>query len=964
MKLKVLILAFINTLILNSAMAQNGSIRGSVIEASTGDVATGVRVIVSGTSSGCVSDLDGKFEMSMNPGRYELIFSSFLYDTIRMTDIEVKPNQINVLPVVKMGEQVVNVGEVTISATRKMDSDVAVLVLKQKAPNAIDGISAASFKKIGDSDAAAAMTRVPGVSISNGKYIYVRGIGDRYNKTVMNGMEIPGLDPDKNSLQMDIFPTSIIENMIVNKTFIADIPADFAGGVVDISLKSFPDQRQGNVSISLGYNNNYHFNKNYLTHNPSATDFLGFDNGMRDIPAENNIPFYAKILGNPNGTDATRYKEILKNFNPNMAAMQQSSLMDMGLGISFGDQKKLEKSSIGYNFLLSYNNNTEFFQEAEYGRYGLKADPTVKEMDMREHQVGSYGVNNVMLSGMAGVGIKTLKSKYTFNILHLQNGESKTGVFDYVGRDQGSEFTAYQHNLEYTQRAMTNAQLIGKHEIGKNSRWSTEWKLSPTYSTIEDPDVRFTRYRTQGSSVSIGTESGFPERIWRNLKEINLAGKADATWKFTAFGNKGELKFGGGHTYKEREFDIKTFMINVRNIHLTGNPDELFAPENLWPYNGDPTKGTTVEPTFLPNNPNQFTSNINNTTGFVSAQVSPFNRLKAIVGLRTEYYTQRYTGQDQLGYKKLNNEVVLQDLGLFPSVNLVFEATEKQNIRFAYGKTIARPSFKEMSFAEIVDPLTGRTFIGGLFKDEDNGTGTVYWDGNLRSTDIHNFDLRWEIFPTLEQTISVSAFYKKFFNPIEIVQYSSQAGSFQSRNVGDGQVLGGEVEVRIGLGFISSKVKAFQLIANATVAESRIQFSKTEKDSRIANARAGETIKDYRKMAGQAPYVINAGFSYNGGQNGFWKGFEAGVFYNVQGSTLMYVGMVDRPDVYTVPFHSMNVNINKKFGKNAQWNVGLKFSNLLNDKKEEVFKSFGAEDHYFSKLKIGMTSSLKIGYSF
>lgn len=964
MKLKVLILAFINTLILNSAMAQNGSIRGSVIEASTGDVATGVRVIVSGTSSGCVSDLDGKFEMSMNPGKYELIFSSFLYDTIRMTDIEVKPNQINVLPVVKMGEQVVNVGEVTISATRKMDSDVAVLVLKQKAPNAIDGISAASFKKIGDSDAAAAMTRVPGVSISNGKYIYVRGIGDRYNKTVMNGMEIPGLDPDKNSLQMDIFPTSIIENMIVNKTFIADIPADFAGGVVDISLKSFPDQRQGNVSISLGYNNNYHFNKNYLTHNPSATDFLGFDNGMRDIPAENNIPYYAKILGNPNGTDATRYKEILKNFNPNMAAMQQSSLMDMGFGISFGDQKKLEKSSIGYNFLLSYNNNTEFFQEAEYGRYGLKADPIVKEMDMREHQVGSYGVNNVMLSGMAGVGVKTLKSKYTFNILHLQNGESKTGVFDYVGRDQGSEFTAYQHNLEYTQRAMTNAQLIGKHEIGKNSRWSTEWKLSPTYSTIEDPDVRFTRYRTQGAGVSIGTESGFPERIWRNLKEINLAGKADATWKFTAFGNKGELKFGGGHTYKEREFDIKTFMINVRNIHLTGDPDELFAPENLWPYNGDPTKGTTVEPTFLPNNPNQFTSNINNTTGFVSAQVSPFNRLKAIVGLRTEYYTQRYTGQDQLGYRKLNNEVVLQDLGLFPSVNLVFEATEKQNIRFAYGKTIARPSFKEMSFAEIVDPLTGRTFIGGLFKDEDNGTGTVYWDGNLRSTDIHNFDLRWEIFPTLEQTISVSAFYKKFFNPIEIVQYSSQAGSFQSRNVGDGQVLGGEVEVRIGLGFISSKVKAFQLIANATVAESRIQFSKTEKESRIANAREGETIKDYRKMAGQAPYVINAGFSYNGGQNGFWKGFEAGIFYNVQGSTLMYVGMVDRPDVYTVPFHSMNVNINKKFGKNSQWNVGLKFSNLLNDKKEEVFKSFGAEDQYFSKLKIGMTSSLKIGYSF
>jgi hypothetical protein len=964
MKLKFLLFSFSFISIATTSIAQNGSIRGAVIEATTGDVATGVRIVLSGTSTGCVSDLDGKYELSVNPGKYELIFSSMLYDTIRMTDVEVKPNQTSVLPIVKMGEMVTEVGEVTISATRRVDSDVAVLLLKQKAPNAIDGISAASFKKIGDSDAAGAMTRVPGVSVANGKYIFIRGIGDRYNKTVLNGMDIPGLDPDRNTLQMDIFPTSIIDNMIVNKSFIADLPADFAGGVVDITLRSFPDERQGSVSLSMGYNPNYHFNKNYLTQKAGKTDFLGFDDGLRTIPAESNIPFYAKIIGNPNGDDATRYKEILKSFNPNMGAMQQMSMMDFGLGFSFGDQKKLEKSSIGYSFMLSYNNSTEFFKDAEYGRYGLKADPTVKEMEMREFQKGSFGVNSVMLSAMAGVGIKTLKSKYTFNILHLQNGESKSGIFDYEGNDQGSNFTAFQHNLEYSQRGMTNAQLMGKHEAGKDSRWAIEWKLSPTYSTIDDPDIRFTRYRTQTSGVSIGTESGFPERIWRELQEINLAGKADATWKFTAFGNKGELKFGGGHTYKERDFNIRTFMVNVRNIHLTGNPDELFSPENLWPYNGDVSKGTTIEPTFLPNNPNQFSSNVNNTTGFVSAQISPWKRLKTVIGLRTEYYTQRYTGRDQMGYNVLNNDIVLQNLGLFPSLNLVFEATEKQNIRFAYGKTIARPSFKEMSYAEIVDPLTGRTFIGGLFKDEDNGSGTVYWDGNLKSTDIHNFDLRWEIFPTPDQTISVSAFYKKFFNPIEIVQYASQAGTFQSRNVGDGQVIGGELEVRLGLGFISEKVKDFSFIANVTVTDSRIQFSATEKQSRIANAREGEEIKDYRKMAGQAPYVVNAGFSYNGGQAGFWKGLEVGVFYNVQGSTLIYVGMVDRPDVYTVPFHSLNFNANKKFGKDGKWNVGLKISNLLNDKKEEIYKSFEAENQYFSRLTIGTTTSLKVGYSF
>ncbi len=959
------LLFLINLLVFTTLTnAQSGIVRGTVIEAQSGEPAIGIRVWVSGTKKGANTNLDGKFEMSLESGKYELIFSSAFFDTVKMNDVIIHSDQTNILPIVKMGEIVNVIGEVTVSATRRVDSDVAILVLKQKAPNAIDGISSASFKKIGDSDAAGAMTRVPGISVSNGKYIFIRGIGDRYNKTVMNGMDIPGLDPDKNTLQMDIFPTSIIENILVNKSFIAELPADFSGGIVDISLKNFPDERQGNLSISLGFNPNYHFNKDFLTQSRSKTDFLGFDNGMRKLPAENNIPFYAKIIGNPNGEDATRYKEVLSKFNTNMGAIQQMSLMDFGIGFSFGDQKKLEKNAIGYNVMISYNNSTEFYKDAEYGRYGLKSDPTINEMEVREYQKGSFGINNILLTTMAGVGLKTQKSKYTLNFLHLQNGESKSGIFNYEGRDQGSNFDAIQHNLEYNQRGMTNAQLIGKHEVGKNSNWMIDWKLSPTLSTIEDPDVRFTRYRTQPSGYTIGTESGFPERIWRELQEINLAAKGDATWKFNAFGSKGELKFGAGHTYKERSFNIRTFMINVRNIQLTGNPDELFASENLWPYNGDISKGTTIEPTFLPNNPNQFTSSIQNTSGYLSTQIIPFKRLKTVIGLRAENYIQRYTGQDQLGYNVLNNDVVLDNFGLFPSLNLVYAATEKQNIRLAYGKTIARPSFKEMSYAEIVDPLTGRTFIGGLFKDEDMGTGTVYWDGNLKSTDIHNFDLRWEIFPSLDQTISVSAFYKKFFNPIEIVQFSSQAGSFQPRNVGDGQVLGGELEVRLGLGFISEKITNFSFISNVTVTDSKIQYSATEKESRIANAREGEKIKDFRKMAGQAPYVVNAGFSFNGSDNGFWKNLEVGVFYNVQGSTLLYVGMVDRPDVYTVPFHSLNINGNKKFGKKENWTVGLKVSNLLNDKKEEIFKSYNANDQYFSRLSIGTTTSLKLGYAF
>ncbi len=294
------------------------------------------------------------------------------------------------------------------------------------------------------------------------------------------------------------------------------------------------------------------------------------------------------------------------------------------------------------------------------------------------------------------------------------------------------------------------------------------------------------------------------------------------------------------------------------------------------------------------------------------------------MGVRFENYVQRYTGQDQLGNYNLDNQKVLDNSNFFPSVNLIYNLSEKQNLRASYTMTVARPSFKELSYAEIYDPISGRTFVGGLFRDANDAEGIVYWDGNLVSTSIHNFDLRWEFFPKASQTISVSAFYKKFLNPIEIVQYATLAGAFQPRNVGDGQIFGGELEFRLNLDLISKSLKNLQVTANVTYVKSRIKMSKTEYDSRIDNARTGQTVTEYREMAGQAPYVINVGLSYEGGEKGFWDGFMAGIYYNVQGLTLQYVGMVDRPDIYTKPFNSLNFNASKDLGKTNGFRSGLK----------------------------------------
>ena len=961
---KILILLTVLMFIFNEVHSQNGIIRGSVSDESTGEPLIGVTVVAEGTSKGMLTDLDGKFNLSIDPGVYNLRFSFVSYETFTLSNVKVTAGNVTLLANLMLKSATFGLSEVTVSAEMKRNTENAVMSIKMESPNLIDGISSANFRKMGDSDAAASIKRVPGVSVEGGRYVFVRGLGDRYTKTILNGVDIPGLDPDRNTMQMDIFPTNLIDNIIVHKSFSAELPADFTGGIIDIALRDFPDEKKGNLSSGTSYNPDYHFRNDYLTYKGSKTDFLGFDDGARAIPATDNLPFFASVIGNPQGEQAERYRDVLHSFNPDMAALKQHSFIDYNAGATFGNQIPLKKVTIGYNVGFSYKNNTEFYQDAEYGRYGLASDPNVNDLEVREFQKGNFGISSVLLSGLAGFAVKTTNSKYRLNIIHLQNGESKAGVFDYEGSDQGSVFSGYQHNLEYSQRSLTNVLLDGKHTF-KNGNWDLVWKLSPTFSKIEDPDARFVRY-VEGSTDKylINTESGFPERIWRTLSENNLAGVVHATKEFRFNGEAARLSFGGAYTYKERDFMIRKFMLNVRNVSLTGDPDELFRPDNIWPLNGtDYGSGTTYEAGFLPSNPNQFSASSNNGAGYVSAELPVFRGLRVIAGVRFEKFTQRYTGQNQLGSIVLINDKVLDDIGIFPSVNLIYKLNESQNLRASYARTIARPSFRELSFAEISDPVSGRTFVGGMFRDADDNAGIEYWNGALESSDIHNIDLRWELYRRDGQMLSLSGFYKYFSKPIEVVQYATQTGTFQPRNVGDGQVLGVELEVRQNLGALNGALENFSFTSNISVIESGIELSLTEYFSRMENSRTGQKISRVREMAGQSPWIINSGISYSGGERPFWSGFEAGIFYNVQGKTLQYVGIADRPDIYTLPFHNLNLTAARKFGREKKMQMELRIDNLLNDKKESVFKSFNPTDQFFTKLDPGITCHLKLSYA-
>ncbi len=959
----ILLLLVLSQFIAGFAFAQSGTIRGAIYEQSTGEPLFGVSVLVKETSTGAVTDFDGKFEIKVAPGTYSLQISYISYSTITLTDLVVEESGVKVIDDILMQDEASELETVTIAASAIRTTESALMSVKRNAANLLDGISASTFRQIGDGDAASAVKRVTGVSIEGGKYVYVRGLGDRYTKTVLNGVDVPGLDPDRNALQMDIFPTNVIDNILVSKSFTAELPADFTGGVVDIETKDFPEEKSAKLSISGGINPSMHFNDQYISYEGGKTVWLGFDDGTRAIPTggRTDIPQFAQVVGKPNSPEGQEYQNTLRGFNKTLGGMRNSSLMDYGLSFSLGNQIARSKVTWGYNFAFTYKNETEYYRDAEFNLFAKPADAGVTELEPLEEQKGDYGVNSVLLGGIAGIAMKTEASKYKLNFLHLQNGESKAGDFMFMNTNLGAVFEARQYNLEYSERGLTSALLSGTHFLnGRN--WEVNWKLAPTISKIEDPDIRFTRFRIPNNVV--GTEVGLPARIWRTLDEYNLVGKLDLNKQQSLFGRDGKVKFGGNYVYKNRDFNIQSFQFTPGNTKFTGDPNTVLNEENLYKDDGDRTNpsnnpnGLRHNPDFLPNNPNEYQSNLTNIGAYASTEMNPTEKLKAVVGLRMEKYTQYYTGTNANGSIVLNNDKVLDDLDFFPTLNLIYGLNENQNLRLSATRTIARPSFKELSFAEILDPITGRSFIGGLFPESTNGGTEVLWDGNLTATRINNFDLRWELFQPRGQMFSLSAFYKTFESPIEMVQFLSDPGSFQPRNVGDGTVLGVEVELRKSLSFLTPALENFMWTFNGTVTESTIQMSSTEFRSRQLTAREGQTIENTREMAGQAPYIINTGFSYNN----FMTGWEAGLFYNVQGPTLNLVGFGNRTDTYAVPFNSLNFNLNKSFGADERVQVNFGIENILNDKRQIIYSSYEAQDQFFTNLAPG--TEIKFGFTY
>ncbi|HSP12640.1 MAG TPA: carboxypeptidase-like regulatory domain-containing protein, partial [Salegentibacter sp.] len=480
-------LVLIFSFFISLAQAQTGKIAGNIFDVEVNDVLPFANVSVKGTNTGTTSDFEGDYSLNTAPGTYTIVFSFVGYETLEVTDVVVKEGEVTGLNV-EMKSSAGALDEIIITTTTARNTEASVLTMQKNSVNLTDGLSSQTFDKIGAGEVSSAVKTIPGVSVQGGKYVYVRGLGDRYTKSILNGMDVPGLDPDRNTLQMDIFPTNILDNVLVVKSLTADMPADFTGGMVNIVTKDFPSREQYSISAGAIYNPSMHFNSDFLKYDGGNTDFLGFDDGTRDRPVSRSQQF-----PRPFDNDAALTR-ITERFTPTLGGKRENNLMDFSFGFTAGNQYEVgeKNNKLGYFASLSYKNNSEYFEDFENNSYLKPRETTEFELRPARLLSGNVGKENTLASAMAGLAFKTEKSKYQFNLLHIQNGESTAGNFE-ENILISDAIKVFRDNLEYTQRSITNALLSGKH-TNDDASWTTEWKLSPSLSRVYDKDVRITAF--------------------------------------------------------------------------------------------------------------------------------------------------------------------------------------------------------------------------------------------------------------------------------------------------------------------------------------------------------------------------------------------------------------------------------------------------------------------------------------
>jgi hypothetical protein len=634
-----------------------------------------------------------------------------------------------------------------------------------------------------------------------------------------------------------------------------------------------------------------------------------------------------------------------------MAAKHKTAYPNGSFSFNHGNQVNKEGgTTLGYNVVFNYSNETTYYKNFESNDYLKDNEKSVNDLFKQVSRVGDVGKNNVLWSGLVSGAYK--RKGHALNLTFLNTQSAETSAAQRVNQDfNQNQATLIEDVLTYSQRTLSTAMISGKHKFGIVE---LNWANASSYSRVYDPDFRETRISVTDGDTTLSTGNGSGLfRFWRDLTELNNTSKVDLKVQVA---EKAYLKFGGLSTFKSRDFSTYSYKHTRQNLSdIEFDPDWFLQPENIWSANvDDPNNesGTYTIGTFQP--ANSFSARQTLFAGYVMMNHQLFNFIKLNYGVRAEQAAMFYSGRNNTGTEIYRDEKTLDNLNLLPSLNAVIEVSDKMNVRAGANRTLARPSFKEKSIAQIYDPITKRTFIGNI---------------DLQQTMINNFDVRYEYFISGNELFAVGAFYKQFDGHIELVSFATAPDNLKPRNSGQAETYGVEFEIRKGLPNAESKLLNRLFVStNISLVNSRVDMhtvlvdnsGQTEFDLRGNNLRTGETLTGYRPMSGQSPYAINVSLSYE--DNETQTNFS--IAYNVQGEQLTIIASGRVPDIYTIPFHSLNFNAYKTFGDAMQHRITFGVQNILNEDRTLVYRSFGAEDGIYTSYKPGVGISMKYAYTF
>ena len=826
--------------------------------------------------------------------------------------------------------------EVVVKVSRLKGTASAVIEERKNQAFVADILGAEQISRTGDSDAAAALRRVTGLTLVDGKFIYVRGLGERYSSTQLNGAAVPSPDPTRTVIPLDLFPSSIIESLSVQKSYSPSMPAHFGGGNVDIRLKSIPSQFVFNVAGNLGGNTN-NFDNNGLSYNGGGNDWYGIDDGTREAPAALTSLWssFTDLSDISEADNRAIAADLYKDYDPK----QEDPNADIGLDFTLGN--RFESGDFRYGFLtaLSYDNEWQVSEQYEGQDFVVQPDGSFNlvrgfdDVKTTEH--------SVKWSGMFNFGLAYLRDhKLDFSTIILH--DTKDEIKDKLGNTNNVLLTdglrVRDTEVNYEERELIVNQVRGSHNFPDYWFIGVDWKYSDARSNRYAPGNISTRYiledANQDGVFDIENESGLRRATtasrytFQNLDDNVENAGFNVSLPLTFDTTEIEIKAGADYVEKTREAFARRVDVNTLafdQLDLSGSQlNDILTDDVILNH---PLAGSDfiIRDTSVAGDDYLSAQKID--AYYVEADVFFNNKWRISGGLRWEDFRQVVapldpaTGQFDIPAEPTEEDLAalaFQEDDIYGALALTYIVDDSMQFRASYGETAIRPDIREVAPATYLDPLTDFP-IGGT--------------PSVRSTQVKNYDLRWEWYMGTGENLSVGLFYKDMIDPIESVQSPAQDGPplIRIANAEDGQVYGVEVEFMKDFAFLGTMGSDFFLSGNVTVSDSEINI---DTQSVVEQTGVSTSITNpTRRMTGHSEYVVNLNLGYDH-PNG---NHTATLAYNVFGERIIIPGIDDKDDSYEQPFHSLDVVYT--YYPTFATTLKFKVQNILDQKKEIEFEN-------------------------